>query len=169
MAMIDYGALVKKNGKIQEFVDLFNNYSTVDEDKSDRIVYDNHSENVAHNYMAVVGDEDYLIATYKAGISVFNDERFICGHVIGVDDDFDTGKYKLVKVLDAPFGKIKIRRLPPHLYVAIASFRYKDDNYEILFGSGVDNPKFLFSKHAKSYYDAKTLRRIRRWVKQGLK
>lgn len=207
MACIDYGAVVKKNGKVlpytkdeMGFVHSFNNYSTLSggtlneeyEDVFDNVLgisykvctkheyigdesvrefvntcmpYDLKSTNsVIHNYMCVIGDKDYLVATYKIGLVVFDNTKYLCDYVIGQEDDYDGYhvKHKLVKELETPFGTIKIRRLYPQ-QCAIASFWYKEDYYEILFGYGVDRKEFIFSKGAKSYFDNKVLRKVRKW------
>lgn len=202
MAMIDYGAVVKKNGKLLPYNNHFNNYSTLsggvlheeyedilfegdDEpthtltvheyvgDESVRTSFDGEKRSVIGNYMAVVGDEDYLIGTYKNGLVVFDNEKYIADYMIGQDDTWwdpkdDMNPFyiqhrKIVKYLDTPFGTIKIKRLSPSEFVGVASFRYKDDNYEILFGYGVDCKEFIFSKGAENYFKAKTLRKVRRW------
>lgn len=194
MAMIDYGAVVKKNGKLLPHEDLFNNYSTLDGgqlheeygeeeyngekypvclvheyigDESERLEKDGDEvskKSVIHNYMAVVGDKEFLIATYKSFIAIYDHEKLIMHYWLGEDDVVGWHiNYKLAKILKTPFGDIKIKRFHPGTDRAIASFWYKDDYYEILFGYGIDRKEFIFSKHAKRYFDIKNLRKIRRW------
>ena len=74
---------------------------------------------------------------------------------------------KFAKVIKNDYADIKIKKLGND-FVGIASFRYNNDNYEILFGYGVDNPNFLMSNKAVGYMSAKTLRKVRRWVKRSL-
>ena len=186
MALIDYGALVKKNGILLPHTSVFNNYSTLNcgelvevssdedsdmgceyaEDESIREFpkspydYDYNSKcSVINNYLAVVGDNKFLVATYKTGLSLFDSEKYLSGYCL---EDC-----KFAKVIKNDYADIKIKKLGND-FVGIASFRYNDDNYEILFGYGVDNPNFLMSNKAVGYMSAKTLRRVRRWVKRSL-
>lgn len=175
MAMIDYGALVKKNGVLLQHADLFNNYSTLkdgvvggeyieSEDESIREFTFNEEgpyrhRSVINNYMAVVGDNKFLVATYKTGLTLFDSEKYLF--------DYCLEDCKFAKVIKNDYADIKIKKLGND-FVGIASFRYNNDNYEILFGYGVDNPKFLMSKKAVGYMSAKTLRKVRRWVKRSL-
>ena len=115
----------------------------------------NKSISVVNNYMAVLGDSKYLIATYKHLLSVFNSKECILEYAIADG--------RMVEYLGTPFGLIKIKKLNSKYLTAVASFKYKNNNYEILFGYGVDDKKFLFSRHAKRWFDARTLRKIRRW------
>ena len=193
MAMCDYGALVKKNGILLPHTDFFNNYSTLNggelaevySEKEDEELgtyrclekseyvgdesvrefpkspydYDyNSKRSVIHNYMAVVGDVKFLVATYKTGLCVFDSEKYL--------DDYCLEDCKFAYTVKTDYADIKIKKLGTD-FVGIASFRYNNDNYEILFGYGVDNPNFLLSKKAVGYMSAKTLRKVRRWVKNG--
>lgn len=200
MAMMDYGAIVKKNGKVLPSKGLFNNYSTLDGgidhevyeditvpgvsepvqslvkietigDESARIgaLDENEKRSVIHNFMAVVGDKDFLVATYKEYLAVFDSEKRIAEATARKYDviDFYRVKTYMVQHLDTPFGPIKIKTLDPEA-CAIASFWYKEDYYEILFGYGIDKPSFMFSKDAKRYINnKKVLGKIQRWINRG--
>ena len=193
MAMLDYGAVVKKNGKILPYAKDsygFNNYSTLNggtlhEEYEDMIwpgdnkmhktlvkseyigdesvrEFGDDERSVIHNYMSVVGDKDYLVATYKHILSVFDAERCILEYSIGEDEEYSTERYKKITYLDATFCDIKIKRVGKCL-TAIASFEYKDDNYEILFGYGVDEKDFIMSKYAERWFNYDDLKEIRKW------
>lgn len=190
MAMLDYGAVVKKNGKILPYAKdsyVFNNYSTLNggtlhEEYEDMIwpgdnkmhktlvkseyigdesvrEFDDGEHSVIHNYMSVVGDKDYLVATYKYILSICDSKKCLVEDYFGVET---VNEHKMVKYLKAPFGTIKIKRVGQNA-TAIASFTYKNDDYEILYGYGVDSEKFIFSKHAERWFNSKDLRKIRRW------
>lgn len=193
MAMIDYGALVKKNGILLPYTSFFNNYSTLyggdlveeysernddefgtirclekseyvgDESIREFTFNDKNSpyrfRSVINNYMAVVGDDKFLVAAYKTGVMIFDAKQDLGGY--SLED------CKFAYILKNDYANIKIKKIGND-FVGIASFRYNNDNYEILFGYGVDNSKFLFSKRACDYMSAKTLRKVRRWVKSGL-
>lgn len=187
MAMLDYGAVVKLNDKILPYAKDsfgFNNYSTLNEGvlheeyedmiwpgdnkmhktlvKSDYIGdeslrnFGDDEISVIHNYMSVVGDGKYLVATYKYLLNVFDSEKCLIEYYIGEDN-------RMVKYLGTPFGIIKIKVLSSKYSTAVASFTYRNNHYEILFGYGVDERSFIFSKHAKRYFDAKTLKKVRKW------
>ena len=176
MAMIDYGALVKKNGILLPHLNFFNNYSTLndgdiegsynkEDDESIReftFIGKNSPyrfRSVVNNYMAVVGDDKFLVATYKTGVMIFDAKQDLGGYSLE--------NCKFAYTLKNDYANIKIKKIGND-FVGIASFRYNNDNYEILFGYGVDSSHFLFSKHACDYMSAKTLRKVRRWVKSGL-
>lgn len=192
MAMLDYGAVVKKNGKLLEHKDMFNNYSTLKEgyfidkytlmtwsddtdelhntlvsreypeDESVRDFY-GQKHSVIGNYMSVVGDKDFLVATYKYRLIVCDSEKCLVDYIIG-DNDYEKGDWQIKRPihLETPFGTITIRRINK-CTTAVASFWYKDNYYEILFGYGVDDKKFIMSNYAKRWFYYKDLRKIRRW------
>ena len=174
MAMCDYGALVKKNGVLLPHTGFFNNYSTLrgeevdgayneeDDESIRKLIYidgSEHNLSVINNYMAVVGDDKFLVGTYKTGLATFDSKKYLDGYCL---EDC-----KFAHFMKTDYADIKIKKLGTN-FVGIASFRYNNDNYEILFGYGVDNPNFLLSKKAISYFSSKTLRKVRRWVRAGL-
>ena len=175
MAMVDYGALVKKNGVLLPHPNFFNNYSTLnggdvdgayneeDDESIRKLICEDGSEHnmsVINNYMAVVGDDKFLVGTYKTGLITFDSKKNL--------DDYCLEDCKFAHTVKTDYADIKIKKLGTD-FVGIASFRYNNDNYEILFGYGVDHPNFLFSKKALGYMSAKTLRKVRRWVKESIR
>ena len=212
MAMLDYGAVVKKDGRIISDVhgDLFQNLTELsggelheeyedillegDKEPTHTLVKSEYigdesvrahtvnlsgpveweKKSVIHNYFAVVGDKDFLIAIYKWCLLVFDHEKEIAYYGFGdgdlhYEDSLWRIKHKVVKHLETPFGDIKIKEWD-NKNIGTAAFRYKGHNYEILFGYGVDvNVNYIFSNTIYKYLSKKLANRIRRWFKQGEK
>ena len=202
MAMMDYGAIVKKNGKIisDPKGSLFQNFSTLcggelyeeyqdilfegDKkpthtlikheyvgDESVREYGDGDKISVIHNYMAVVGDGNYLIATYKYFITIFDNKEAIASWYFGQDDQYYENmwhtKRKIVKYIETPFGSVKVKEWSKR-DCGTAVFNYKGDRYEILFGYGIDpSPRYIFSKGIYKYLGKKLGNKVRQWYKGG--
>ena len=178
MAMVDYGALVKKNGKLITDPNggLFQNYSTLsygteveiknkngevvgwkqEGDESERLfdVYDGEPQfkSVIGNYMAVIGDEEYLFAFYKDCWGFFDSQKRVSVGWMGHREHV-VYKVKLpcttvvIKCLDSTYFRQRI---------GTAHFIYKNDIYDVLFGYGIDpRPKFLFGKGLEKYIGKK--------------
>lgn len=168
MAMLDYGAVVKKNGKIIS-TKMFENFSSLKyEEKEiiktdeDGIEYpnfetlvdetivqtlDGDEKSMAGNYFALIGDKDMLIGFYKDWFTLAIDKK-----VIDNTDYFTwvSSEHKRDFVKEYPvLGKINIKRLDKRIdycNVLVASFTYKSDKYEVMFGYGVDvNVNYAFS------------------------
>ena len=184
MAALDYGALVKKNGILitDPNGSIFQNYSTLsygrevtesnelkekkfyregDESLRKNLVWHSPEQlvSVIGNYMAVVGDSDYLVATYKATLIVCDKEQCLDYWYLDKDNS-------VVKRLVTPFGTIKIKSWTPGAgSVGVATFNYKGDFYEILFGYGIDpSPKYTYSKRIEKYLGKKLANKVRRWL-----
>lgn len=190
MAMVDYGALVKKNGKLitNPKGGLFQNYSSLsygteveiknkfgevvgwkqEGDESLRLfdVYDGEPQfkSVIGSYMAVIGDEDYLFGFYKCFWGFFDYQKEINGGWISSE------KHVVYKI-DLPCCRVFIKWWDPKFGTEIGSahFVYKGDVYEVLFGYGVDpNSEFIFGKGIEHYLGKKLARKVRNWVIKGL-
>ena len=188
MAMMDYGALVKKNGKLitNPKGGLFQNYSTLsygttveikdktgevigwdqEGDESKRFVdmYEGEPKlrSVIGNHMAVIGDEDYLFGFYKDFWGFFNHQKEINGGYVSRDGH-------VVYKVKLPCCDVALKWWDPKYKTRIgtARFIYKGDIYEVLFGYGIDpNPKFLFGKGIERYLGKKLAQKVRRWVRR---
>lgn len=240
MAYIDYGVIVKKNGKIitDPKGGLFQNYTNLK--CTEQYLYDiNYDENdepaiaeprlnpeyidetivtyreynwedgtlsdkikeysFGHNEMGVIGDEHFLIGFYKQDFSITIDK-------IMVQEDYsDTMWWDWFREHKKPLI-IKLDNVPEVSDIVISSvnkdldyldkffakFTYKDDEYEVLFGYGVDpNPKYCYGKQSYFYdrkrrydhegriihqfpgriikkQDRKTLKIVKEWYEKGI-
>lgn len=168
MAMIDYGAVVKKNGKIitkhmfQNYSECKYDYNDKNEEKIDETIFINSygdSTSMAGNYFATIGDKKFLIGFYKMFFIVAINGK----QETDVSHCFCEHTQKHVKPFYYTFNngvKIVIRTLSinrkdngnPYDYswdwsICLAKFSYKNNNYEVLFGYGVDyNPLYCYGK-----------------------
>jgi len=180
MAMLDYGAVVKKNGKIisdpnkmfQNFTNL--KYETkeitytdengdehwdiktvIDETVIQSTDYEGKptTKSMAGNYFALIGDAEMMIGFYKTWFKIAVDKK-----------EVDMGEYfrkwqsediKRDFVYEYPkLGKLTIKRIdkrPKYCNVCIATFSYKGDSYSVMFGYGVD-PSIKYTFGPKNYY-----------------
>lgn len=204
--MIDYGAVVKKNGKIISNVKggLFQNftnlkYETMEEEPYNTIVDETvvsfktgEKVSFAGNYFAVVGDEQLMIGFYKTHIAIavdkvwYNypyidwlsfDSQYKCTH-------FYKPKYINVNKGNEILTTIKVKPLDEESSVYVATFVYKGDKYEVMYGYGVDTSVW-YTFGDNNYYEKgsswrwhyhttgaykfrKTLKRMRYWYFSGL-
>lgn len=145
MAMIDYGAIAFKNGKLisTEFFtpmkdmvgwedtedDTYHNYETGKDEPL----------NLSDNYFAYIGDEDCTIAFYKNQMVIvkrLQDGTFSYGH-----EYFNCTNYTWSKWEDyagenlGHFAKIKVTKRNGYL---VCKWNYRGDKYKVYFGYGVD-------------------------------
>lgn len=169
MAMLDYGAVVKKNGKIisdpnkmfQNFTNL--KYETdddcntvIDETVIECINYGTdkiEKRSMAGNYFALIGDEEMMIGFYKTWFKIAVDKK-----EVNMGEYFCKWQSEDIKrdfVYEYPkLGKLTIKKIdkrPKYCNVYIASFSYKGDNYSVMFGYGVD-PSIKYTFGPKNYY-----------------
>lgn len=178
MAMMDYGAVVKKNGKIisDPKGGLFQNLTSLryephvkGEDSEGNDIYaDDHVDetivkytnrdgeikeySMAANEMAVVGDRHFMIGFYKQWFDIAIDGQIIDRDGPALYDWFSEHKKPLVFTVDDI--EFKVRTIcPDHdwMSILIMNFEYNGDHYEVMFGYGVDpDTRFVFGK--SNYY-----------------
>lgn len=182
--MIDYGAIVKKNGVIisdpngglfQNFTKL--KYEIRKEEPYDTIVdetvvrcepteKDNwkpFNYSFGGNYFAVIGDAQLMIGFYKCSVDIAVDKLHY--HYPDIDwISFDSQykcthyyrpKYISVNKGDKVLTTIKISRIDEESQVFLATFVYNGDKYEVLYGYGVDpSLRYTFGK-GNHYYAPK--------------
>lgn len=180
MAMIDYGAVVKKNGKIiSDPKELFQNFTNlkyekkevmkttedgveytdfetvVDETVIQTIDYDGEirERSMAGNYFALIGDEEMMIGFYKTWFKIAVDKK-----EVSIGEYFCKWQSEDLKrdfVYEYPkLGKLTIKKIdkrPKYCNVYIASFSYKGDSYSVMFGYGVD-PSIDYTFGSRNYY-----------------
>lgn len=149
MAMMDYGAIAFKNGKListEMFTPMVDMVGWEDKDTD---VYESRPHTTDEpesnymlplklngNYFAYVGDSDCTLAFYKCQMVVvekYNDGTFRCEH-----EYFNCSNYTWSKWEDyAGENLAKIRVTKRNGYL-VCRWKYKGDKYKVYFGYGVD-------------------------------
>ena len=132
MAMIDYGVVAKKNGKILT-TDFFTDMKDAlgfSIEKSDC------GEPIEGNYFTYLGDRDFYVGIYKGMLSFFSGNKFIGGiYDLYHEDGVRGKKYRHKETINGI--EIDIKRLDEgNRYYG--RFVYKGDLYEFIYGYGVD-------------------------------
>lgn len=192
MAMIDYGAVVIKNGVVinsnQFFMDMkesvgwedipaklyddcdcmFQKWSNCGEcARATKEGYDCRGNRLMLSeyrgqYYSYAGDEHFMVCTYKHNIAVVVDKEKVfeispCyGHWWSygkVVDECHKSKYYTV-------GEVTIRLREVVDCVSLASFKYKGDFYNIVFGYGIDPTKKVWDAIKVQYLGKKRARKV---------
>ena len=139
MAMMDYGAIVFKNGKListDMFTDMIDMVGW--EDTEDDIYHNyntdkNEQLKLKGNYFAYIGDADCTVAFYKTGMRIvekFEDE-FLNDY-----EWFNNAYYTWSKWSRWVKGNnMKVTRRNGYY---VFKWKYKGDKYKVYFGYGVD-------------------------------
>ena len=173
MAMIDYGAIAFKNGKListdmftpmMDMVgwedtekDIYHDYST---DKNEQL-------KLKGNYFAYVGDKDCTLAFYKCQMVIA--ERFKDGTFRYHHEYFNCTNYTWLKWEDyAGEGLAKIKVTKRNGYL-VCKWKYKGDKYKVYFGYGVDLGYYEKCR-AVNYYRSPEydLYKIKSWFKDKI-
>lgn len=194
MAMMDYGAIVKKNGVIitdpkgglfQNFTNL--RYEVMEEEPYDTIVDETvvryeptkdddwkpFNYSFAGNYFALVGDAQLMIGFYKTSFNIAVDK------VNHNYPDFDwisfngryqcthyyRAKYISVNKRDKVLTTLKISKIDEESQVFLATFVYNGDKYEVLYGYGLD-PSLRYT-FGKDNYFAPNRKRYHHFHREG--
>ena len=147
MAVIDYGAIVWKDGKLIS-TDMFT-------PMEDMVGWtDNHEHRLEGNYFAFIGDKDLTLGFYKDVITIYsatadcyNDTYYFCGV------PFKGWRYWREWCLigpDADEAEIIVRPRKFHDYY-ICKMKYRGHKYKVAFGYGVDL-KYYKKTHIIDYY-----------------
>ena len=152
MAMIDYGAVAKKNGIVinrgQYFMDMETSVGFIlDSLKGVK----NEIEHIRENWFVYFGDKELLVCIYKTQILVICNGE-IKEHIYRMNDDYlSFKKYRLKFSVNNVDFDIKKINDSPRYYVR---FWYKNDLYECIYGYGVDsdiNQWYGLEKSEKRY------------------
>ena len=154
MAMIDYGAIAFKNGKLISTEMFTPMIEMVGWEDTENDVYESESDymepiKLKGNYFAYVGDKDCTLAFYKEQIVVvekyddgtfsYHHEYFNCTNYIWSKWEYYAGK---------GFAKIKVIKRNGYL---VCKWKYKGDKYKVYFGYGVDLGYYK-KYHMVNYY-----------------
>jgi len=156
MAMVDYGAIAWKDGKListDMFTPMEDTVGWTDEDKNKVLCMDA-STILADNYFVYIGDKDFTVCFYKnimhiySPVSAYYNEKIYfgsehfkgwhywrrLGYITPVNDDFE----------------IIVRPRRFHDYY-ICKMRYRGHKYKVAFGYGVDL-NYYKKTHIIDYY-----------------
>lgn len=173
MALIDYGAIAFKNGKLIS-TDMFT--PMVDmvgwEDNKNDTYYDYYTDTykplkLNGNYFAYVGDKDCTLAFYKCQIVLcqkYEDGSFSYHH-----EYFDCTNYTWSKWEDYVgadyYTIVKVTKRNGYF---VCKWKYKGDTYKVYFGHGVDLRCYK-KWHIVNYYRSPEyiLYKIKTWFKDN--
>ena len=172
MAMIDYGAIAFKNGKLIS-TDVFTPMKDmVGWEDSDKDTYEYNGGDrplrLKGNYFAYIGDKNTTIGFYKEQIFIAIRKRgnkFYHKHIFFNDSGYTWTKWEY-PYLYGDCNNLKVTKRNGYL---VAKWMYNGDKYKVYFGYGVD---FAYYKKWKivNYYRSLewTLRSIKRWFKDKI-
>ena len=180
MAMMDYGAIAFKNGKLittNVFTSMMDMVGWVD-DESD--VYESrpHTDGepesnymlplkLKDNYFAYVGDSDCTLAFYKCQMVIA--QRYKDGTFRYQHEYFNCTNYTWSKWEDYAgegFAKIKVTKRNGYF---VCKWKYKGDKYKVYFGYGVDLWSYKKWRIVNYYRSPKhRLYEIKHWFKDKI-
>ena len=152
MAMMDYGAIAFKNGKListEMFTPMIDMVGWEDTEKD---VYESRSHiegepeseymkpiKLKDNYFAYIGDKDCTLAFYKEQLVIadrFNDGTFYYHHEFFNCSHYTWSKWETwAGFKDNGFPRVKVTKRNGYL---VCKWKYKGDKYKVYFGYGVD-------------------------------
>lgn len=172
MAMIDYGSIAFKNGKLISTGMFTPMKEMVGWEDTDEDVHYNYYKDAYEplrlngNYFAYVGDEEYTLGFYKTWMCMVEkcDGKFYKKVEDFGDSYFTWSKWK--KWFGDAFDYIKVTKRNGYL---VCKWKYKGDKYKVYFGYGVDLPYYK-KWHIVNYYRSPKYRliKLRRWIKDKI-
>jgi hypothetical protein len=170
MAMIDYGAIAWKNGKLIS-TDMFT-------PMKDMVGWEDSSEgnysSIKDNYFAYIGDEEFIIAFYKSYMRMYNPITEHNEEIFFGSERFYKWKewadfFTVGKLHD--FVRISVKPRKFHNYY-ICKMEYKNNKYKVAFGYGVDLSYYkkyhIIDYYGTPWFKIKSIyRRIKGRIKYG--
>ena len=147
MAMIDYGAIAWKDGKLIS-TDMFT-------PMEDMVGWtDNHEYRLEGNYFAYIGDEDFTVSFYKNVMRIYNrtnknDNEEIYFNYTPFEKWSRWRKWYIIDSLNDD-AEIIVRPRRRHSYY-ICKMSYRGHEYKVAFGYGVDLGYYK-KTHIVNYY-----------------
>ena len=177
MAMIDYGAIAFKNGKListEMFTPMMDMVGWED-DEGD--VYHNYDKDIDEplrlkgNYFAYIGDADCTLAFYKEQMVIadrYSDGTFNHHHEFFNCTYYTWSKWEdYVGISNGELPKVKVTKRNGYL---VCKWKYKGDKYKVYFGYGVDL-EYYKKWHIVNYYRSPIhiiRRKIPRWIENKI-
>lgn len=176
MAMIDYGAIAFKNGKLIS-TEMFTPMKDMVgwEDTENDTYEDYHTDEriplkLKGNYFAYIGDSDCTAAFYKEQIVIT--EKYEDGLYSFTHEYFNCTNYKWSKwsmyvgAWEGKFPRITVSKRNGYY---VCRWKYRGNSYKVYFGYGVDLTYYK-KWHMVNYYRAPAflLGKFKRWIKEIL-
>jgi len=138
MAMVDYGAVLKKNGIVIHRNDFFMDMQKAVGFTINKIQdKDGYDYQINDNYFVYIGDEELLICVYKTQLLIISNNKII-HRVFGANVDSYNIHDKFRLKFKVNGIKFDIKRISyGNMY--LLRFWYKGSLYECIYGYGVDN------------------------------
>lgn len=173
MAMIDYGAIAFKNGRListDMFTPMIDMVGWEDDENDIYHDYDTDKDNplkLNGNYFAYIGDKDCTIAFYKCQMVI--SERYEGKNFSYHQEYFNWTNYTWLKWEDyagVDFDKVKVTKRNGYF---VCRWKYKGDKYKVYFGYGVDL-SYYKKWHIVNYYRSPKYRlyKIKTWFKDNI-
>lgn len=172
MAMMDYGVVVKKNGKIISDPNggLFQNFTSlkIEYSETGAIEYD---ETLFHDtdmttwsgsvFMALIGDSEVMFGFYKTFLTVIIDREYF--DTIYNEDILRPITADICDEGTGVLATITHQKVFENAQVYLTTILYKGDRYDVLYGFGID-PSLKYTFSSSNYYAHK---RKDCWHKRG--
>ena len=176
MAMIDYGAIAFKNGKListDMFTPMIDMVGWEDTENDTCYNYNTDKEcplSLKGNYFAYIGDANLTVGFYKTMIRIVerwkNSEEGKWEYFVA-DECFSSGSYKWSKwELYVEGNKMKVTKRNGFY---VLRWKYKGDKYKVYFGYGVDYDYYKRCRMV-NYYRSPLyfVHKIPRWIKDKI-
>lgn len=152
MAMIDYGAIAFKNGKListGEFTPMKDMVGWEDSENDmcyDFCIHENRLLRLRGNYFAYIGDEECTVAFYKRTIEIVSKHDGGCWSESEIlnSTDYVWSKWEHI----TRYGDIIVTKRNGYY---VCRWNYKGDKYKVYFGYGVDFDSYK-KWHIVNYY-----------------
>lgn len=159
MAMIDYGAVVFKNGVCQNAGEFF-----MDMEKS--VGWSDKSggayQGTDGNFFAYVGDEHLTLAVYKYFCRVISDKEIVTeiwGTSHHTFTDLPEGKHKSLR-FSVKETNFCLRQVGCDSRVYWLQFTYRGDHYNVVYGYGIDTNFMVWDKVKVRYLGKRTSKKV---------
>jgi hypothetical protein len=175
MAMIDYGAIAFKNGKListEMFTPMIDTVGWEDTEDNTYTHYEVNGKSVElplelkGNYFAYIGDIDCTIAFYKTSIIIvemYNSKKKKYFRTYeNFSNSFKWSKWDCY----AGMSRVKVTRRNGYY---VCKWKYKGDKYKVYFGYGVDLSYYKKWRMVNYYRSPKHLaRKVKWWIKDKI-
>lgn len=134
-------------------------------------------DHIKGNFFAYIGDEDFTIAFYKNSCKIMINKlpagSIWCNYEVSEKESSD-GYSNIIKHMSKVWEfdkyKIHVKTIDPRVH--LASFCYKEDQYHVIYGYGIDPTLRVWNKVKVRYLGKRTSIRVDRliekyWTKKG--
>lgn len=164
MAMVDYGAIAWKDGKListDMFTPMEDMVGWSDEDKI-KVLCADLSSVLAGNYFAYIGDEDLTVSFYKSLMNIHYTEETDENIWFGWEDFKKWSRWEKSFSVGDDYVKLMVRPRRFHDYY-ICTMTYRGHKYKVAFGYGVDL-NYYKKTHIIDYYGTPWFR-VKSWFR----